>query len=102
MKTPKAPKPTAQEIAVERRQTAMLDEEISEQESRFKAMARGKLGQKSLLGGAAGSRSQAASKAGSASKGTGTGTGGGGFRIPSFMGGNYGGSYGSTGSTAKK
>tara|TARA_R110000782_G_scaffold252792_2_gene340706 strand:- start:1133 stop:1441 length:309 start_codon:yes stop_codon:yes gene_type:complete len=102
MKTPKAPKPTAQEIAVERRQTAMLDEEISEQESRFKAMARGKLGQKSLLGGAAGSRSQAASKAGGASKGTGTGTGGGGFRIPSFMGGNYGGSYGSTGSTAKK
>ena len=104
MKTPKAPKPTAQQIAVERRQTAMLDEEISEQESRFKAMARGKLGQKSLLGGAAGSRSQAASKAGSASKGTGTGTGtgGGGFRIPSFMGGNYGGSYGSTGSTAKK
>jgi len=102
MKTPKAPKPTAQQVAVERRQTAMLDEEISEQESRFKAMARGKLGQKSLLGGAASSRTQSASKAGSASKGTGTGTGGGGFRIPSFMGGNYGGSYGSTGSAAKK
>lgn len=102
MKTPKAPKPTAQEIAVERRQTAMLDEEISEQESRFKAMARGKLGQKSLLGGAAGSRSQAASKGGASKGGTGTGTGGGGFKIPSFMGGNYGGSYGSTGSAAKK
>lgn len=51
MKAPKAPKPTAQELAVERRQQAALDEEIREQEERIKAMARGKLGAKSLLGG---------------------------------------------------
>ena len=51
MKSPKAPKPTAQQIAVERRQSAALDEEIREQEERFRAMARGKLGTKSLLGG---------------------------------------------------
>ena len=51
MKAPKAPKPTAQQLAVERRQAAALDEEIREQEERFKAMARGKLGAKSLLGG---------------------------------------------------
>ena len=50
MKSPKAPKPTAQQIAVERRQAAALDEEIREQEERFAAMARGKLGTKSLSG----------------------------------------------------
>ena len=60
MKSPKAPKPTAQQIAVERRQAAALDEEIREQEERFKAMARGKLGTKSLLGGAPRSRAEAA------------------------------------------
>lgn len=51
MKAPKAPKPTAQQLAVERRQAAALDEEIREQEERFRAMARGQLGVKSLLGG---------------------------------------------------
>ena len=60
MKAPKAPKPTAQQIAVERRQAAALDEEIREQEERFKAMARGKLGTKSLLGGVPRSRAEAA------------------------------------------
>ena len=60
MKRPKAPKPTAQQIAVERRQAAALDEEIREQEERFRAMARGKLGIKSLLGGAPRTRTQAA------------------------------------------
>jgi hypothetical protein len=39
MKSPKAPKPTAQQLAVERRQSAALDEEIAEQEARFAAMA---------------------------------------------------------------
>ena len=51
MKAPKAPKPTAQQLAVERRQSMALDKEIEEQEQRFKAMARGKLGTKSLLSG---------------------------------------------------
>ena len=60
MKSPKAPKPTAQQIAVERRQSAALDEEIAEQEARFAAMARGKLGAKSLLAGVPRTRSEAA------------------------------------------
>ena len=60
MKSPKAPKPTAQQIAVERRQAAALDEEIREQEERFRAMARGKLGTKSLLGGVPRTRAEAA------------------------------------------
>ena len=60
MKSAKAPKPTAQQIAVERRQAAALDEEIREQEERFRAMARGKLGTKSLLGGVPRSRAEAA------------------------------------------
>ena len=60
MKSPKAPKPTAQQVAVERRQAAALDEEIREQEERFRAMARGKLGAKSLLGGVPRSRAEAA------------------------------------------
>ena len=63
-KTPKAPKPTAQQIAVERRQAVALDKEIEEQEERFRAAARGKLGTKSLLGGVPRSRSEAAGGAG--------------------------------------
>jgi len=61
LKKPKAPKPSAQELAVDIRQRKMLDEEIAEQESRFKALARGKLGSVSLLGGAPRSRAEAAS-----------------------------------------
>ena len=60
MKKPKAPKPTAQEKAVEIRQQRALDEEIAEQEDRFRALARGKLGTASLLGGAPRSRQEAA------------------------------------------
>ena len=60
MKSPKAPKPTAQQIAVERRQAQALDEEIREQEERFRAMARGKLGTRSLLGGVPRTRAEAA------------------------------------------
>jgi hypothetical protein len=52
VKKPKAPKKTAQEVAVERRQTIMLDKEIEEQEDRFRALSRGKRGTVSLLGGA--------------------------------------------------
>jgi len=40
---------TAEEIALERRQRSMLDEEIEESEERFKAMARGQKGRGSLL-----------------------------------------------------
>ena len=66
MKAPKAPKPTAQQIAVERRQAKALDEEIAEQEGRFRAMARGQLGVRSLLGGVPRSRAEAAGGAGRA------------------------------------
>jgi len=59
MKRPKAPKPTAQQVATERRQQMALDKEIEEQEDRFRAMARGKLGTKSLLGGVPRSRAEA-------------------------------------------
>jgi hypothetical protein len=64
MKSPKAPKPTAQQIAVERRQTIALDKEIEEQEERFRAAARGKLGTRSLLGGVPRNRAEAAGGAG--------------------------------------
>ena len=60
MKAPKAPKPTAQQLAVERRQAMALDEEIREQEERFRAMARGQLGTRSLLGGVPKTRAEAA------------------------------------------
>lgn len=66
MKAPKRPKPTAQQIAVERRQARALDEEIAEQEERFRAMARGQLGVRSLLGGVPRSRAEAAGGAGRA------------------------------------
>jgi hypothetical protein len=74
MKKPKAPKPTAQEVAVTQRQQRALDEEIGEQEQRFKALARGKLGSASLLGGAPRSRTEAA-MGGRASKGAAAGAG---------------------------
>ena len=64
MKKPKAPKKTAQEVAVERRQQIMLDKEIEEQEDRFRALSRGKMGKASLLGGAPTSRQEAAGVAG--------------------------------------
>ena len=82
MKSPKAPKPTAQQIAVERRQAAALDEEIREQEERFKALARGKLGTKSLLGGVPRSRQAAATGGGRATPAR-TFLGGGGGVSPS-------------------
>ncbi len=60
MKKPNAPKKTAQEVAVERRQQIMLDKEIEEQEDRFRALSRGKMGKASLLGGAPTTRQEAA------------------------------------------
>ena len=94
MKSPKAPKPTAQQIAVERRQAAALDEEIREQEERFAAMARGKLGTKSLLGGVPRSRAEAAGgRAGAAPARTMLGMGGG-AAGPRRTGGTPTGPYG--------
>jgi hypothetical protein len=94
MKSPKAPKPTAQQIAVERRQAAALDEEIREQEERFRAMSRGKLGTKSLLGGVPRSRAEAAGgRAGAAPARTMLGMGGG-AAGPRRAGGSPMGPYG--------
>ena len=59
----KAEKPvaTAEETALQRRQESLLNKEIEEEEERLKAGARGKLGFKSLLSGAAPTVSAAAS-----------------------------------------
>jgi hypothetical protein len=72
-KKPKAPKKTAQEVAVERRQTIMLDKEIEEQEDRFRALSRGKRGTVSLLGGAPRTREEAASRGAAAGVGSSAG-----------------------------
>jgi phosphoglycerate dehydrogenase-like enzyme len=47
---PKAPKPTAADEAMIVRQGLQLDEEIAKNEKRLKAVTRGGLGVKSLLG----------------------------------------------------
>jgi hypothetical protein len=64
MKSPKAPKPTAEEKAMVARQTRELDEEIGKSEKRLKAVSRGTLGSKSLLakGPAAGSAAKGPAK----------------------------------------
>jgi hypothetical protein len=46
----KAPKPTAEQKAMERAQREQLDKETASSESRLKAMAQKKIGKKSLLG----------------------------------------------------
>ena len=48
---PKAPEPTPEEIALEKRTQLGLREERAKTERMLKAQARGKLGVKSLLGG---------------------------------------------------
>lgn len=50
MKSPKAPKPTAADQAMIVRQGMQLDKEMAKNEKRLKAVARGSLGSKSLLG----------------------------------------------------
>lgn len=45
-----APEKTAEQVAMERRQRNVLNEEIASSERRLKATARGKLGKQSLLG----------------------------------------------------
>ena len=91
MKKPKAPKKTAQEVAVERRQTIMLDKEIEEQEDRFRALSRGKLGRASLLAGAPRTRGEAAGRGGMGGATTAGGFSGGGSGGVFGGGGSYGG-----------
>jgi phosphoglycerate dehydrogenase-like enzyme len=50
MKSPKAPKASASDEAMIARQGMQLNEEIAKNEKRLKAVARGGLGTKSLLG----------------------------------------------------
>lgn len=50
--SPSKPKKTAQQKAMEKRQSMLLDEEIEEQEELLKLQARGTLGTQSLLAGA--------------------------------------------------
>lgn len=63
MKSPKAPKPTAEETAMTARQTRALDEETADMEKRLKAVTRGTLGTKSLLKKGSGKSVKSAKKA---------------------------------------
>ena len=74
MKRPKIPEPTAQELAVVERQSRQLDEEMEESEKRLKAIARGKLGTRSLLAKAGSAKS--ATRGASAMSGMGYSGGG--------------------------
>lgn len=58
-KKPKKPKASAEEKARERLQARQLDKEIAEGEKRFKALARNKLGAKSLLADKVGNEGKA-------------------------------------------
>ena len=92
MKSPKAPKPSNEEIAMTARQSRALDEETDEMEKRLKAVTRGTLGSKSLLAKAA---TAGAGGAGGASSRGGSSMFGGGLRGATtgsmFRGGGYGG-----------
>ena len=83
MKPHRTPKKTQEQVATERRQQFILDEEIDETEGRLKAVARGKLGKASLLASGKGRRG-GASAGGSMLSGSGV-TGGG--SAPSSGGG---------------
>ena len=93
LKRPKAPEPTAQELAVVERQSRRLDEEIEEQEKRLKAIARGRLGTASLL--APGTQTS-----GGSARATGSTRSGG--RTGSMIGRSGGGSYGSSNMAASQ
>ena len=89
MKSPKAPKKTAEQASTERRQQFLLDDEIEETEGRLKAVARGKLGKASLLTTGATRRGGATGGAGGSSGSSliGPSTGGGGGIRRGFGGG---------------
>jgi hypothetical protein len=97
MKRPKAPKPTAQELAVVERQSRMLDEQMEEDEKRLKALARGPDGSKSLLRKAGGTSGQS-----SASKGYSFGGNVGGSRGAGSAGLRSGSGYTATNPTIDK
>lgn len=93
-KGPKKPDPTAEQLALERRQQVALDKETELMERRAKMMARSRLGANTLLSGAEptqervvtrGSTSGAGTTGGSLLGGStgGTGGGGGGASAPS-------------------
>jgi hypothetical protein len=86
LKRPKAPEPTAQELAGVARQSRMIDEETEEMEKRLKAAARGKLGSKSLLAKAKSSTS--GSSPTRRSGGYGAGGTGGNTGVNSFLSGS--------------
>ena len=98
MKRPKAPEPTAQEKAVVERQSRQLDEEMEESEKRLKALARGKLGSKSLLAKAGGAGGQSGVARGF--NGTGAGVFGGGSAGSSGL--RSGAGYTATNTTTRK
>ena len=95
MKRPKAPKPTAQELAGVARQSRMIDEQTEEIEKRLKAATRrNRNGSSSLLAKAGGSTSGSTrgsmfsgGRAGTGSVGGSSGSGGGGYTAtPRTMG----------------
>ena len=93
MKAPKAPEPTAQELAGVARQSRLIDEETEEMEKRLKAAARGKSGSKSLLaksGKASGKSSGMGRRSMMGGSAGASGAGGGGSGMSG--GGTYGGS----------
>ena len=69
----------------------MLDKEIEEQEDRFRALSRGKLGRASLLAGAPRTRGEAAGRGGMGGATTAGGFSGGGSGGVFGGGGSYGG-----------
>ena len=69
MKSPKAPKPTAEEVSMAARQSRALDEETEDMEKRLKAVTRGTLGSKSLLAKAPTIGGKSASRGSSANAG---------------------------------
>ena len=96
LKRPKAPEPTAQELAVVERQSRRLDEEIEESEKRLKAIARGRLGAASLLAPGIQTSGGSTRASGSTRSGGSRGSRG------SMLGRSGGGSYGSRGVDASR
>ncbi len=93
MKRPKAPEPTAQELAGVARQSRMIDEETKEMEKRLKATARGKSGSTSLLAKAGKASSGKSGKASSGTSGvSGKSMMSSGYKGTPYKGGGRGGS----------
>ena len=100
LKRPKAPEPTAQELAVVERQSRRLDEEIEESEKRLKAIARGRLGAASLL--APGIQTSTGSARATRSTRSGGSRGSRGSMLGRSGGGNYGSSNMAASQLSKK